>query len=300
MPFTTQDFLKSTAQAKPLQPSDSYGNDGRLKQSSAISPSLSSELSSSVFSSISMSNLLPTLETAQQAECRTSCLHRSCRTFRASQVEAISEDGFPHPIALNYLFINHIYYLHEKLGDLQAGVDAAEHLIQLCRARILKFHPMEIQNHVHITSLRRKELEELLTQIRSRNAYFGHIDLPGRLNFIEAVETSGLTQGQVPLQQLLSWNDFAEDCRRDYRNNAEYLVETGNYDRRRDMGFDGWNFETAFVRGGGSAVDEEEIAPDEPSPEKRGTKRVRSKVSAIPDEKVARMKARAEGLLAKD
>ncbi|KAL5388340.1 hypothetical protein DPSP01_002916 [Paraphaeosphaeria sporulosa] len=203
--------------------------------------------------------------------------------------------GFPRPIALNQLSINHLYYLHKKLQDLQEGVDAAEKMVQLCRARMLLFHPVDVQRYTHKTRRRRKELEELLTGLRSRNAYFGHIDMPERLDFIKAVETSGLAHGQVPPQQSLYWNEFVEsrrkDCRKDCRSVAEYHVEADFYNKRRDMWFNGWNFKDAFARGGGSAVDEEEIAPDEMVPESRGTKkRVRSQSSDILDEKMARIK----------
>ncbi|KAF2445008.1 hypothetical protein P171DRAFT_443922 [Karstenula rhodostoma CBS 690.94] len=298
MPFTAQDFLESAAQIKKVthrQPSFFRGDDGCQQQSSAT-PSPLSSASSSVLSSVPLPLL--SLETRQHTECRKSCRHRSCRTFRPAHAETLGENEPPRPIALNHLSINQLFNLHKKLESLQESVDATEQIIKLCRARLLKFHPATEQRYIRTGSQRRKDFEHLLTEIRCKNAYFGHIGLPERLDFVDAVATSGLTHEQVSLQHLLIWNDVAESLRKDARNNSEYNDEDTLPDEIRDVGFKpGWSFESASARGGGEAVDEEEIAPDETADESRRTKRARSLSPDVLNEKVARART-AEGLLA--
>lgn len=116
---------------------------------------------------------------------------------------------------------------------------------------------------------RLQQFQDLLTAIREKNAYFGHIGLPGMQEqemFRDAVFTSGISRHEISSSLLVHWYDMPEGLRKRCRNNSEARYDWGYEDADHESFKYGWNFESAFAQGGAGSVDEE-VAPDEMGPE---------------------------------
>lgn len=199
---------------------------------------------------------------------------------------------------LNYGLVIHIFFLHKKLQSIQDSTEATQKMIDVCLTDSWDFNPVRVREYVRDGRRRCKEFEDLLTDIRDKNAYFGHINMPDisdHLLFYKAVYTSGLSKDRISLEQLLRWQDVAERLRKESRTNCEWIFEHNDYYQLQGVWFKpGWSFESAYARGGASAADMEEIAPDEKAPGRRGIKRAPSQSSDVSDEKVAKMKTSEE------
>jgi hypothetical protein len=271
MPFSTEDFLESVAQslkAAPREPSYSPGDDGYLERPSVTSSGLP-------------------MEHEKEKKCRISCRHRDCRTFRRAHGEALPAEKPRRPTALPYNSIVLIFFLHKKLASIQDAADACVTMFELYDSNKETFWIRDcITTRSYYRSAGRRfwAFEALLSEMRRKNAYFGHIDMPECLEFSDAVAVSGLSDGQIPSEQLFDWDRRAEDLRREARSNSEVQVEEDNYPEPPEVGFkSGWSFANANAEGEGTATEDEEIAPDEIVDENHGTKRSRSQSSNSPD-----------------
>jgi hypothetical protein len=273
MPFTTEEFLggaAQTTQTAPREPSYSLGDDGCLEHLSLTSPS----------------SMMP-LEYEEEKECRISCGHRDCRTFRPAHGEALPAYNPRRPTSLPRNSIIAIFYLHKKLASLQESADACVQMFNLCESGEAYWTSGSaiIRSYYRNASRRCWAFEALLKEIRGKHAYFGHIDMPERVEFSDAVEISGLSPEQVSFAQLLDWDSRAEALRKETRNNSEVQYEKDDYLQAREILFrSGWNFATSNAEGEGMAIEDDQIAPDETIEENRGMKRSRSKSSNISDE----------------
>ncbi|KAJ4350217.1 uncharacterized protein N0V89_008838 [Didymosphaeria variabile] len=177
----------------------------------------------------------------------------------------ICPDAHPTPLTpLSVFSTIHITTVHEKLADLQRTVDARTQLVELAHQHPQRYHldSWTTQAYHTYVSRRNNDFEELLAEIRLSVAYFGHINLPGRREFTDAVKDAGLYEEEVSLEQLLAWHDEAEHLRMAARNNCEWFVESGEYSDRRDGIFSPeWSF--ANSNAGGARASIEEVAPDE-------------------------------------